>query len=94
MKMVIAYIRHEAFEPIRADLLDTGATDWTSVLDTLDASSSTVKGQVRLSNISDQTKWMTFDLAAVTTPSGYRNFMVGNKKLAFYWIIFCRNLLA
>jgi len=24
MKMVIAYIRHEAFEPIRADLLDAG----------------------------------------------------------------------
>jgi nitrogen regulatory protein PII len=24
MKMVIAYIRHEAFEPIRADLLDPG----------------------------------------------------------------------
>jgi nitrogen regulatory protein PII len=24
MKMIIAYIRHEAFEPIRADLLDKG----------------------------------------------------------------------
>ncbi|MBW3608623.1 MAG: P-II family nitrogen regulator, partial [Actinobacteria bacterium] len=24
MKMVIAYIRHEAFEPIRADLLEKG----------------------------------------------------------------------
>ena len=24
MKMVVAYIRHEAFEPIRADLLDAG----------------------------------------------------------------------
>jgi nitrogen regulatory protein PII len=26
MKMVIAYIRHEAFEPIRQDLLDAGLT--------------------------------------------------------------------
>ena len=24
MKMVVAYIRHEAFEPIRMDLLDRG----------------------------------------------------------------------
>ena len=24
MKMVVAYIRHEAFEPIRADLLEQG----------------------------------------------------------------------
>ena len=24
MKMVVAYIRHEAFEPIRQDLLDAG----------------------------------------------------------------------
>ena len=24
MKMVVAYIRHEAFEPIRLDLLDAG----------------------------------------------------------------------
>ena len=24
MKMIVAYIRHEAFEPIRADLLDAG----------------------------------------------------------------------
>src|SRR5439155_633063 len=28
------------------NLLDTGGTDWTAVLDTFDASSSTVKGQV------------------------------------------------
>ena len=26
MKMVVAYIRHEAFEPIREDLLDAGLT--------------------------------------------------------------------
>src|SRR5204862_8193570 len=32
------------------NLLDTGGTDWTAVLDTFDASSSTVKGQVRWVN--------------------------------------------
>src|SRR5207253_8888657 len=37
------------------NLLDTGGTDWTAVLDTFDASSSTVKGQVRLVNATDAT---------------------------------------
>src|SRR5207237_9401745 len=48
--------------------------DWTAVLDTFDASSSTVKGQVRLVNPTDATAWMTFDLTSRTTHSGYREF--------------------
>src|SRR5204862_295672 len=56
------------------NLLDTGGTDWTAVLDTFDASSSTVKGQVRLVNATDATAWMTFDLTSRTTHSGYREF--------------------
>ncbi len=48
------------------------------MLDTLDASSSTIKGQVRLSKISDQSKWLTFNLTARATPSGYRNLTVTN----------------
>jgi hypothetical protein len=63
---------------IRADLLDSGASDWTTVLDTLDASSSTVKGQVRLAKFSDQTKWLLFNLTARAAPAGYRNFTVAN----------------
>jgi hypothetical protein len=59
-------------------LQDTGATDWTAVLDTLDASSSTVKGQIRISKATDSTKWLTFNLTARATPSGYRNFTVTN----------------
>src|SRR5207244_4839140 len=47
--------------------LDTGATDWTAVLDTFDAASSTVKGQVRLVKTNDATAWMTFDLTSRTT---------------------------
>src|SRR5439155_1368702 len=56
------------------NLLDTGGTDWTAVFDTFDASSSTVKGQVRLVNATDATAWMTFDLTGRTTHSGYREF--------------------
>src|SRR5262249_8141842 len=45
-----------------ADLLDSAGSDWTAVLDTLDASTSTVKGQLRLSNANDPTKCLTFNL--------------------------------
>src|SRR5207244_10601965 len=58
--------------------LDTGATDWTAVLDTFDASSSTVKGQVRLVKTNDATAWMTFDLTSRTTQTGYREFAISN----------------
>src|SRR5204862_8083593 len=61
------------------NLLDTGGTDWTAVLDTFDASSSTVKGQVRLVNATDATAWMTFDLTSRTTHSGYREFALTTK---------------
>ncbi len=63
---------------IRADLLDASAVDWTSVLDTLDASTATVKGQIRLVNKLDGTKWLTFNITARATPAGYRNFTVAN----------------
>lgn len=63
---------------IRADLLDSNGVDWTSVLDTFDASSSLVKGQVRLSKVGDGTKFLTFNLTARAAPSGYRNLTVTN----------------
>lgn len=61
---------------IRADLLDMGSTDWTSVLATFTGSSSVVKGQLRLSKMSDGTKWLAFNLTAIATPTGYRNITV------------------
>src|SRR5207248_7415655 len=60
------------------DLLDSAGSLWTSVLDTLDASTSPVKGQVRLSNVNDATKWLTFDLTSRTTHAGYREFALTN----------------
>lgn len=63
---------------IRTDLLDNLGTDWTSALDHLDASSSTVKGQVRLYKANDPTQYLLFDLASRAVPSGYRNLTVTN----------------
>lgn len=63
---------------IRADLKDAFGNTWTSVLDTFDDSSSTVKGQILLKNAGDSTKWLTFNVTAVASPSGYRNITVAN----------------
>lgn len=63
---------------IRADIFDLGNTDWSSVLATFGASTSVVKGQIRLSKMSDGTKWLAFNLTAITTPTGYRNITVAN----------------
>jgi hypothetical protein len=63
---------------IRADLQDVSAVSWTAALDTIDDSSSTVKGQIRLFNPLDLSKWLLFDVTAVATPGGggYRNIAV------------------
>lgn len=63
---------------IRTDLTGADGTDWTSVLDTFDASTSTIKGQIRIVKLSDPTKWLTFSLTARATPTGYRNLTVVN----------------
>lgn len=63
---------------IRADLLDRFNVDWTTVLDSLDDSTSSVKGYLRLvadNNVSD---WLLFTVSAVASPSGYRNITVTN----------------
>lgn len=61
---------------IRADLLDNLGSTWTGVLDLFDASTSTVKGQLRIQHAYDETKWLEFSLTARAAPSGYRNFTV------------------
>ncbi len=63
---------------IRADLLGSDGTTWTSVLDTFDGSGSITKGQIRLVKLTDATKWLTFNITARATPSGYRNLTVAN----------------
>lgn len=63
---------------MRLDLLDAGGSDWTSVLDTFDGSSSAIKGQIRLVKMGDTTKWLTFNVSARAAPTGYRNITVAN----------------
>lgn len=61
---------------IRADLLDAAGVTVTALLDQLDASSSTVKAQLRLAKEFDPTKFIDFNLTAKAMPSGYRNLTV------------------
>lgn len=63
---------------IRADLVSSDTTDWTAVLDTIDGSTSTIKGHIRLFKASDPTKWLLFQVTALASPSGYKNISVTN----------------
>jgi hypothetical protein len=63
---------------IRVDLLDVNGTDWTTVIDSLDDSTNTVKGEIRLVKTADQTKFLVFNVSAVDSSSGYRNITVAN----------------
>jgi hypothetical protein len=63
---------------IRADLLDANGATWTSVIDSFDDSTSTIKGYIRLTKASDPTKWLLFTVSAVDSSSGYRNITVAN----------------
>jgi hypothetical protein len=61
---------------IRADLVDNAAVDWTAVLDSFGLQPNALVGQIRLVKVSDPTKWLTFDVSFVASPSGYRNITV------------------
>lgn len=74
-KLRLSSTTQNAATVMRLDLT-AGGQDYTSVLDTFDASTSAVKGSIRLVKFGDLTKWMTFDVTARATPSGYRNLAV------------------
>ena len=63
---------------IRADLIGADGSTWTSVLDTFDDSTSAVTGQIMLVKLGDATKWLAFNVAALASPSGYKNITVAN----------------
>ena len=60
------------------DLVDTLASDWTTVIDTFDDSTNTTKGAIRLVKSGDASKFLTFNVTAVTTATGYRKLTVSN----------------
>lgn len=63
---------------LRLDTTSSGIGDVTSILDRFDASTSTIKGSIRLVKQGDLTKWLTFDVTARAAPTGYRNITVTN----------------
>ena len=77
-KLRLSNATQNASTVLRLDLVDSAAIDWTSVLDTFDASSSAVKGQLRLVKMGDATKFLTFNVTARAAPSGYRNMTVAS----------------
>jgi hypothetical protein len=76
-KLRLSSTTQNASTVLRLDVI-AGAMDVTSILDTFDASTSTVKGSIRLVKMGDLTKWLTFDVTARAAPSGYRNLTVAN----------------
>lgn len=63
---------------IYADLTDALGSDWTSAIDTFDDSTNTIKGSIRLVKSGDASKFLTFNVTAVTSASGYRKITVSN----------------
>jgi hypothetical protein len=74
-KLRLSSTTQSAATVMRLDLTSAGQ-DYTTLIDTFDDSSSAVKGSIRLVKQGDLTKWMTFNLTALATPSGYRNLTV------------------
>lgn len=74
-KLRLSSATQNAATVMRLDLASAGQ-DYTTLIDTFDDSSSAVKGSIRLVKQGDLTKWMTFNLTALATPSGYRNLTV------------------
>ena len=74
-KLRLSNATQNAATVMRLDLTSAGQ-DYTTLIDTFDDSTSAVKGSIRLVKQGDITKWMTFNLTALATPSGYRNLTV------------------
>jgi hypothetical protein len=61
---------------IRADLLDSLGSTVTALLDSFALANVSIKGQLRLVDLTTPTNWIVFSLTAVASPSGYRNITV------------------
>jgi len=74
-KLRLSNATQNAATVMRLDLT-AGGQDYTTLLDTMDASNSVTKGTIRLVKQGDMNKWMTFDVTARAAPAGYRNLTV------------------
>lgn len=55
------------------DPLDRNSVDISSVLNSITASTSSIKGSVRLQKVNDPTAWMLFDITGFTVATGFYN---------------------
>ena len=74
-KLRLSSTTQNAATVMRLDLT-AGGQDYTTLIDTMDGSTSVIKGSIRLVKQGDLSKWMTFDVTARAAPSGYRNLNV------------------
>lgn len=75
-KLRLGSSAQSASNVLRIDLAADGGVDISSILDSIGAVSSNVKGSVRLQKSSDVTAFMIFDVTSVINAGGYRNLMV------------------
>jgi hypothetical protein len=61
---------------IRLDLVGMDTVDYTGLIDTFDASTSSIKGQIRIAKMADPSKFIDFNVTARAAPAGYRNISV------------------
>jgi hypothetical protein len=61
---------------LRLDLVGADMLTYTALIDSMASSSSAVKGQIRLVKLADPTKWLSFNLTAVASPTGYKNLTI------------------
>jgi len=61
---------------IYLDVLDQAGSDWTTIIDSLDDSTSSPKGTVRVFGRDTPTNWITFFITSVISHTGYRELTV------------------
>jgi hypothetical protein len=74
-KLRLSSATQSAATVMRLDLT-AGGQDYTKQIDTMDSSTSVIKGSIRLVKQGDLSKWMMFDVTARAAPTGYRNLTV------------------
>ena len=61
---------------LRLNLFGSDTADYRKSIDTFDASSSVVKGTIRIVKLGDSRKFLAYNVTARATPTGYRNITV------------------
>jgi hypothetical protein len=61
---------------IRINLTGSDGVLNTATLNDFASSTNTIKGQIRLVKVGDQSKWLSFNVTSVASPTGYKNITV------------------